>query len=99
MDPEVVLYSLPASSIKIRRRETRDMQVAAKLLLRSQRFKASTADTFVEEPWRNFETIDRTFKNAPDHYKYQPIHGLNSIRLIELLPGGPGEIIRINLLT
>ncbi|KAH9213886.1 heterokaryon incompatibility protein-domain-containing protein, partial [Leptodontidium sp. 2 PMI_412] len=32
-------------------------------------------------------------------YKYKPIKGSNKIRLVELLPGGPSEIIRIDLLV
>lgn len=99
MEPKIVHYSLPTDSIKIRRRDSKDAQVATKLPLRSQRLKPSAPDAFVEEPWRDFETINRTFENAPSHYEYQPIHGPNSIRLIELLPGDPSEIICINMLT
>lgn len=96
-DPTTI--SVPSGAIKIRRRDPNDTPIITKLPIRPETLKPLTGDSFVETPWRDFVAIDRDFKNAPGEYKYQPIHGSNSIRLLELLPGDPSAIIRINLLT
>ncbi|KAH7408028.1 heterokaryon incompatibility protein-domain-containing protein [Cadophora sp. MPI-SDFR-AT-0126] len=98
MEPDVVQYSFPASSIKIRKREPVETQLSEELPNKSQRFKPETPDPFVEEPSKDFDNIKRIYEAAPGKYKYETIKGPNSIRLVELLPGDPAEIIRINVL-
>ncbi|PVH81799.1 hypothetical protein DL98DRAFT_653724 [Cadophora sp. DSE1049] len=99
MEPDVVQYSFPATSIKIRKREPAADQRTKELPNRSQRFKPETPDPFVEEPSKDFDTIDRIYEQAPGDYKYEAIKGQNYIRLVELLPGEAAEIVRINVLT
>ncbi|KAG4443343.1 hypothetical protein IFR05_001132 [Cadophora sp. M221] len=99
MERETLHYSFPATSIKIRKREPKNSQDIRELPNRSQRFKPEKPDPFIDEPWRDYQIIDQAYKEAGEDYKYHPIKGANTIRLVELLPGGASEIIRINLLT
>ncbi|KAK0099387.1 hypothetical protein ONS95_003539 [Cadophora gregata] len=97
MASDAVQYSFPASSIKIRKHEGMENDTSNGLPKRSQRLKPEKADPFVEEPTKNFDEIDRVYNEAPGDYKYKPIKGQNCIRLVELLPADPTEIIRIRV--
>ena len=92
------ILKVPTRLLKLSRSASEGTQVASNLPNRSQQ-RMPTADPWVEEPKRDFETIDRTFFNADVKYKYEPITEPNSVRLLKLLPGEPSEIIRIELFT